>query len=267
VDSYGVEVMMGFKDHKGDFSYGIDGNFNFARNKVIEFDEPENPVPWQVRTGKPQDALLLYKWIGIFRDEEHLLSYPHVEGAQPGDLVLEDYNDDKKIDGSDRQLFPFTDTPEITFGINAHVKYRNWEVGALIQGHGRGLKRLDDDIQRGLAGNYFRRDAIGRWTPDNKEASRPRAFNWQDEYWRSDDFVSTYFYDKISFARLKNLQLSYSLPRSILNSVKAKDMKVYFSGQNLWLLWSAQHFADPEINSVSNYPLMKIFSFGAQISF
>ncbi|MDD4191431.1 MAG: TonB-dependent receptor [Mangrovibacterium sp.] len=267
VDSYGVEVMMGFKDHKGEFSYGIDGNFNFARNKVIEFDEPENPVPWQVRTGKPQDALLLYKWTGIFRDEEHLASYPHVEGAQPGDLVLEDYNDDKKIDGSDRQLLPFTDTPEITFGINAHVKYRNWELSALIQGHGRGLKRLDDDIQRGLAGNYFRRDAIDRWTPDHTDASRPRAFNWQDEYWRSDDFASTYFYDKISFARLKNLQLSYSLPQRILNSVNVKAMKVYFSGQNLWLLWSAQHFADPEINSVSHYPLMKIFSFGAQISF
>ncbi|WP_166642944.1 TonB-dependent receptor [Sunxiuqinia elliptica] len=267
VDNYGFELVLGYNDHKGDFKYGVNGNFNFARNKIIEFDEPERSVPWQVRTGKPQGALLLYNWIGIFKDQEHLDSYPHVAGAQPGDLILEDYNEDGKIDGADRQLFPLTATPEITFGLNVNLKYKSWELSALLQGQGKALRRLDDDIQRGLAGNYFMRDAIDRWTPENTEASRPRAFNWQDEYWRSDDYVSTYFYDDISFARVKNLQLSYTLPKRTMNSLKVKDMKLYFSGQNLWLLWSAQDLVDPENANVSTYPLMKILSVGAQITF
>jgi len=211
--------------------------------------------------------LLLYKWIGIFDDEEDVNSYPHVSGAEPGDLILEDYNDDKKIDGLDRQLFPLTSTPELTFGLNLNLKYRNWEFSTLIQGHGRAWRRLDTNIQRGLAGNYFVRDSEDRWTPENTDGTRPRAFNWSDEYWRSDDFVSTYFYDDISFARVKNLQLSYTIPGSVLKSVRAKDMKIYFSGQNLWTLWSAQDFTDPEQAGVSSYPLQRIISLGAQISF
>ncbi len=267
VDNYGFELVMGYTEHRGDFSYGINGNLNFARNKIIEFDEAENPIEWQIRTGKPQGALLLYKWIGIFRDQEHLDSYPHVTGAQPGDLILEDYNKDGKIDGADRQLFPLTSIPEITFGLNFNLKYKNWELGGLVQGHGRAWRRLDTNIQRGLAGNYFMRDAIGRWTPDHIDASRPRAFNWEDEYWRSDAYLSTYFYEDISFARLKNLQISYTLPSKVLNSVRAKDIQLYFSGQNLWVIWSAQDFTDPELNNVRTYPLMRILSFGGKISF
>jgi TonB-linked SusC/RagA family outer membrane protein len=267
VDSKGFELVLGYNDTRGDFSYNINGNLNFARNKIIEFDEPAQSVEWQVRTGLPQGALLLYKWIGIFDDEEDVNSYPHVSGAEPGDLILEDYNDDKKIDGLDRQLFPLTSTPELTFGLNLNLKYRNWEFSTLIQGHGRAWRRLDTNIQRGLAGNYFVRDSENRWTPENTDGTRPRAFNWSDEYWRSDDFVSTYFYDDISFARVKNLQLSYTIPGSVLKSVRAKDMKIYFSGQNLWTLWSAQDFTDPEQAGVSSYPLQRIISLGAQISF
>ena len=267
VDSRGFELVLGYNDAKGDFSYGINGNLNFARNKIIEFDEPTQSVAWQVRTGKPQGALLLYKWIGIFKDEANLDSYPHVSGAAPGDLILEDYNKDGKIDGADRQLFPLTATPELSFGVDFNMKYRNWQLTALVQGVGRAWRRLDTNIQRGLAGNYFMRDAIGRWTTENTDASRPRAFNWNDEYWRSDDFVSTYFYDDISFARLKSLQLSYTIPGSVLKSIRAKDMKVYFSGQNLWTIWSAQDFTDPELAGVNSYPLTRILALGAQISF
>jgi TonB-linked SusC/RagA family outer membrane protein len=267
VDSKGFELVLGYNDTRGDFSYSINGNLNFARNKIIEFDEPAQSVEWQVRTGLPQGALLLYKWIGIFDDEDDVNSYPHVSGAEPGDLILEDYNGDEKIDGLDRQLFPLTATPELTFGLNLNLKYRNWEFSTLIQGHGRAWRRLDTNIQRGLAGNYFMRDATDRWTPENTDGSRPRAFNWNDEYWRSDDFVSTYFYDDVSFARVKNLQLSYTIPGNVLKYIRAKDARVYFSGQNLFTLWSAQDFTDPEQAGVSSYPLQRILSLGAQISF
>jgi len=267
VDSKGFELILGYNDSKGDFRYNISGNLNFALNKVIEFDEPAQSVPWQVRTGLPMGAHLLYKCIGVFNDQEDINSYPHASGADPGDLILEDYNNDNKIDGLDRQLFPLTTTPELTFGLNINLKYRNWDLSTLIQGHGRAWRRLDTNIQRGLAGNYFLRDAKDRWTIDNTDGTRPRSFNWSDEYWRSDDYVSTYFYDDISFARLKNLQLSYTIPGIILKSIRSKDMKIYFSGENLFTLWSAQDFTDPEQGTVGSYPIMRILSLGAQISF
>src|SRR5690606_38618661 len=112
VDNKGVEMALGYNGKTGSFSYNLHGTFSFARNKVIEFDEPERSVPWQVRTGKPQGAQLLYKSIGVFRDEEHVNSMPHVPGARPGDLIIEDYDKDGQITPDDRILIPLTEDPE-----------------------------------------------------------------------------------------------------------------------------------------------------------
>jgi len=61
VESKGFELVLGYNDMAGDFAYSINGNIAFARNKIIEYDEPERNVPWQVRTGHPIGATLLYK--------------------------------------------------------------------------------------------------------------------------------------------------------------------------------------------------------------
>ncbi|MBC7745889.1 MAG: SusC/RagA family TonB-linked outer membrane protein, partial [Flavobacterium sp.] len=92
VDNKGFEVELGYRDGGKDFTYSFNGNVSFARNKVIEFDEPERQVAWQVQTGQPQGAELLYKAIGIFRDEQQVTSVPHVEGARPGDIIIQDYD-------------------------------------------------------------------------------------------------------------------------------------------------------------------------------
>lgn len=267
VENYGFELLLGYQGRSRDFSYNVEGNVAFARNKIIESDEPERPVPWQVRTGLPQGAHLLYKAIGIFDDWEEVNSTPHVAGAEPGDIIIEDYDGDGEITGADRQLFPLTTTPELSFGLSFHLMYRNWELSGLFQGHGRALRRINPNIQQGLSGNYFMYDAIDRWTPENPGGSKPKAFNWSEEYWRS-SHITTYFYHDMSFVRLKNVQLSYNLPESFMNKVGVKNTKVYVSGQNPWLVWAAQDIQDPESrNGMNSYPLMKTFALGAQISF
>src|SRR5690606_6017551 len=105
---------------KGDFWYGVNGNIAFARNKVVEFDEPARNVPWQVRTGHPHGILLLYKSAGIFRDEEQVSSLPHVSGARPGDIIIEDYDNNGTIDSNDMILFDQTADPEMTYGMTFH---------------------------------------------------------------------------------------------------------------------------------------------------
>jgi len=268
VDNKGFELILGYNNKYGDFMYSFEGNFAFVRNEIIESDEPERPVPWQVRTGKPQGAELLYKAIGIFDDWEEVESTPHVIGAEPGDIIIEDYDGDGEITGKDRQLFTLTTTPEITFGLNFNFSYRNWELSGLFQGHGRALRRINPSIQQGMAGNYFMYDAIDRWTPDNPDGSKPKAFNWNEEYWRS-THITDYFYHNMSFVRLKNLRLSYTIPHSALESISVlKDARVYISGQNLWLVWAAQHIQDPELrHGMGAYPIMKVMAVGAQISF
>ena len=284
VDNKGVEIVLGYDDRRKDFSYSFNGNLAFARNKVVEFDEPARQVPWQVLTGHPQGSQLLYKAIGIFRDEEQINNTPHVDGARPGDIIIQDFDKDDEITNDDRILFPKTVNPEITFGFSFNLRYKNWGLTGLIQGSGNAMRRVHQQLQ-GMAGNYFAYDAEGRWTPDNIDASKPRSFDRNDAYWR-ENYVTDYSYQNAAYARMKNLQLVYTIPERIQNIIRLKDAQVYVSGQNLFLIYSGNKVLDPEIGGIAtmtgsvargydpyaipgitNYPIMKIYTIGARISF
>lgn len=266
VDNKGFEAILGYNQRTGAVRYGFSGNFAFSRNIVQEFDEPERSVPWQVRTGGPQGAQLLYRSAGVFRDWDHVNSLPHVPGARPGDIIIEDYDGDGQITPDDRTLFPLTTTPEITYGLSFNVGYGSWDLRGLIQGQGRALRYIYTDGRQGTAGNYFQYDADGRWTPDNPNASKPRAFERGEEYWRN-THITDHHYADVSFARLKNIQLSYTLPRSLQQAVSLSDARVYVSGQNLLLLYSGNPIMDPEVGGMGSYPIMKVVTLGAQITF
>jgi TonB-dependent starch-binding outer membrane protein SusC len=267
VDNKGFEILMGYNDYRGDFKYKFTGNIAFARNEIVEYDEPERSVPWQVRTGKPQGAQLLYKSMGIFRDEAHVNSMPHVPGARPGDIIIEDYDGDEEITNDDRQLFPLTTTPELTFGASFNLNYKSWELSGLLQGHGRAIRHIYTDERIGTGGNYFQYDADDRWTPENPNGTKPRAYERVEEYWRS-TYLTDYAYADISYLRLKNLQLNYNIPPNIMDKISIiQSAKIYLAGQNLWLIYSGNKIMDPEVGGMGSYPIMKVMSIGAQIVF
>ena len=272
VDNRGFEVVLGYTDHGKDFSYSINGNLAFARNKVIEFDEPAAQVPWQTLTGHPRGSQLLYNAIGIFRDEAQISNTPHVAGARPGDIILEDFDGDKEITPDDRILYTDTGTPEITFGSSFHVKYKNWSLDGLIQGQGN-VMRITYGEYQGMGGNYYAYDAEGRWTPDNIDVEKPRAFERTQAYWRW-DYRSNYYYHNSAYARMKNLKLTYTLPEKIQNAIHTANAEVYVSGQNLFMFYeSGTKVLDPEANgdrpyhgNSRQYPLMRVYAIGVRIT-
>jgi hypothetical protein len=232
---------------------------------VVEFDEPATSVEWQRLTGHPQNSQLLYKAIGIFADEAQINSTPHVDGARPGDIILEDYNKDGKITADDRTLLLKTNIPEITFGISFNLAYKSWSLNGLFQGAGNLMKQVYTDYI-GLSGNYMAWDAVDRWTPDNIHATKPRAVDRTAAYWRT-DYPNDFYYHKCDYLRMKNLQLVYTLPAKIQETVHLKNAQVYLSGQNLFLIYNKNKIQDPEINDFNSYPLMRVYAVGARISF
>ncbi len=276
VDNKGFELALGYNERAGDFSYSINGNLAFARNKVIEFDEPAASVPWQKLTGKPQASQLVYHAIGIFKDQDQIDKTPHVDGAIPGDIIIQDYNNDGQIDADDRILNTKTVNPEITYGISFNLSYRNWALSGLVQGAGNSSRQVLVGLQ-GLSGNYFAYDAEGRWTPENINATKPRAFDRTDPYWRN-AYVTDYSYQNSAYGRLKNLQLTYTIPANLLSKIHFKTAEVYVSGQNLFLIYNKNKMLDPEvggINTISsaptrpgvyNYPIMRVYAFGVRVS-
>ena len=267
VDNKGFELILSYNERQSGLRYGFSGNFAFARNTIIEYDEPERSVPWQQRTGNPMGSFLIYESDGIFRDWDHVNSLPHVPGARPGDIIIKDYDGDGVITPDDRVLYPFTTTPEITFGFSFNVGYKNWNLRGLIQGQGRATRHMFTDDRQGTAGNYFAYQADGRWTEDNPDATRPRSFERLEPYWRTATWRTDYNYANTSFARLKNLELSYTIPPSLMNSLGIKNARVYVSGNNLLLLYSGNPIMDPETSGMGGYPIMRVIALGAEISF
>ncbi len=266
VDNRGFEATLGFRDNRGNISYRFTGNVGFARNEIVEFDEPQRSVSWQERTGNPMGSELLYKSAGIFRDWDHVNSLPHVPGARPGDIIIEDIDGDGEITTDDRILFTQTATPELTFGFSFDFAYKNWDLRGLIQGHSRTMRDIFTDGRIGTAGNYFQWDADDRWTPDNIDATKPRAFERSEEYWRSSHRTDFHLIDN-SYVRLRNLQVTYTVPASLSSRIGASDLKFYSAGQNLFLLYSGNDVMDPENWGMGAYPIMRTITFGATLSF
>ena len=266
VDSKGFEIVLEFNDRKGDFGYGISGNYSFARNKIINFDEAPKNVPWQTLTGHPQGVLTLYKSIGIFRDQAQIDATPHVAGARPGDIIIEDYDKNGKITTDDKIIFDKSADPESTFGLSFHFEYKNWSLRGLIQGAGATMRNIASDVMTGLVGNYYAYEAEDRWTVDNINATKPRAYEREEPYWRT-SYATDYNYQLGGYVRMKNLSLNYSVPKHLLKAVLMKDANLYFSSTNPFLIYNQNKIMDPEQGNMNQYPIMKVYTLGLKVTF
>lgn len=269
VDSHGFEAVLGYNDKSGDFSYSVNGNFAFARNKIVEYDEPARSVDWQVMTGHPIGAILQYNAIGIFDSNAEYLSLPHVSDTYnggAGGIIIQDRDGSGTITADDKVIYDLSTTPEITYGVTINLAYKNFSLSTLFQGVGNTWYRAGFPIM-GTWGNYFQYYADGRWTPDNITADKPRIFERVEDFWR-ESYLTDFDYYNHAFCRWKNLEIAYTVPQNLLKNLKMKDLKVYFSGQNLALLYNAFDMKmDPETADVNSYPLAKVYAVGVKVAF
>src|SRR5690606_15320988 len=117
VDNSGFEAALGYNNRKGSYSWGINGNLAFTRNKIIEFAEPAVVVACLRLTVNPQPSTPLYYCLGISRDDAYVRSYPSVPGARSVDLSMENVDATGVIAPADLILWTKTATPDITYGM------------------------------------------------------------------------------------------------------------------------------------------------------
>lgn len=268
VDNRGFEIIAGYhKEINNDFRLDLSGNIAYNHNEVVFMDEPERAVPWQQRTGHPYGATLLYNAIGIFADQAEVDALPSWTDAGPGDVIFEDVSGDGEITADDRILLDKTDAPEIFYGISLDATYKNWTLSVLAQGQGTYYRMNIQDGRRGEAGNYFQWSFDNRWTPENRNTDVARAYNRDDAYWAFDVNNSTYHYDNMAYCRLKNAVLTYHIPQSVFGTSGISRASVYFSGNNLFLIYAAQKNFDPEIGAPMTYPAIRTLAIGARVTF
>jgi TonB-linked SusC/RagA family outer membrane protein len=265
VGNRGFDFNLGYNDQAGDFRYQISLNGGYAKNEILFWDEAPGAPEYQLSTGSPMFTSLYYNAIGIFRNQEDLDNYPHWSGAQPGDIIFEDVNQDGVIDANDRVRNQFNNIPRYTGGLNINMQYRGFDLAILFQGAAGAVQYIS--TESGEIGNYLQSFAENRWTPENPNASGPRTFNRGNEYWMNN--ANTHFLHRTDYVRLKNLQFGYNLPATITERIGMQGLRVYVGGFNL--LTYAPDFKDfdPEMTSAAGtaYPLQKVVNGGLTLTF
>lgn len=266
VNSNGIEGLLSYNNQAGEFTYGVSGNFTYATNEVVYIDEAPGVIHYQQQTGRPMWTPLLYRVIGIYRTEEDLETYPSVPGAQLGDLIIEDYDGDGEITADDMSRTGFSNIPQLTYGFSLNGGWRNFDLNVLFAG--QAIVNQYVLPESGTIGNYYSSWVDNRWSPTNPDGTYPRVSERASSAVSGGLYPSNFWLQNTSFLRLKNIQLGYNLPSSLLSRIKLSNLRVYASAFNLFTITKVQDY-DPEGNQGSGqfYPQQRIINLGVNVKF
>ncbi|RAJ87975.1 TonB-linked SusC/RagA family outer membrane protein [Chitinophaga dinghuensis] len=265
---YEVEVEYNNRSHK--VQYFVKGQISFAKNKILYRDEPMAKYPWMTQTGKSIGQAFGYKYVGMFKDVEDVFNSPKLitsvpmQNLFPGALKFADLNGDGIIDDNDK-LAMGVNQPRYVSGLSFGFSYKGFDFSTLFQGSFDYVI----NIQRGsLAYSRPERQSVpfnlGRWTPWTTDVTYPALADGQGS-----PQSSTYWYRRGDYVRWKNVEVGYAIPPSLLKRKMVKNIRVYFNGYNLALVYNKLPVAiDPESamsSSIGEYPQQRIYNVGLQV--
>ena len=267
MNSQGVELQAGYRDHFGKVNFDFNGNFSYNKNKIIYFDEAPLSEPYQKLEGQPLDASLVYKSIGIYRSQRDLDDHVNYPGATVGGLIFADLNGDGVINSNDAYRYDVSTFPKMQFGLNFAFDYKAFDLSILLQGQSGAKWRLNNGFNSGANGNGLEYVANNSYSLTNVDAElpliEPNGFAGSN---------SDFYYHDITWLRFKTAQLGYSLPAKLISKGKISALRFYVSANNLFIIYnnlSKYGFGDPEFLSGNGgiYPNMKTLSVGLNLTF
>lgn len=263
ITNKGIEIELGWQDRIGDFSYSVRGNVATLKNEVTKMHESlaaiqqgsvVNVPMTRFEVGQPAWYFYGYKYIGA--------------NPETGDAVFEDVDGDGAITPNDKTYIG-KGIADFTYGITLTASYKGFD--AIIFGTGSqgadilyGAQRVDCNLNTLTA---FTED---RWTPNHKTGTMPRsgASNYADFMASSGSvFDGSYF-------KIKQIQLGYTLPKSLLKKVAVESLRIYGSLEDFFTFTNYPGF-DPEVTGVGSslgidkgaYPNSKKVVLGLSLSF
>ncbi len=286
----GIEFSIAHSRKIGEFSYGIKGNFNFARRMNVYVERgPFQSSLDKWRNGAENrwsDIGWGFVYDGQFQNRDEIANAPLQNGNQgntlelPGDFRYEDVNGDGLINDLDTKPLFWTGNPKLFYGATFTMNWKGLDFVALLQGSGKYTLRFNEVYAELLAfrGNtpaYFydrwhladQYDPNSEWVSGKWPATRfvqqmGATYN-ESEKWRRD----------ASYIRLKSLEIGYTFDLEILRKVGMTNLRVYSNAHNVFTI--ADPFVkpfDPEKIEGSyqaglTYPLMRSFNLGVDINF
>jgi TonB-linked SusC/RagA family outer membrane protein len=242
-----AEILRGAEDG---LSWTADFNIAKNRNRVTELYENE-PIAAgmasRAMVGQPLGVFYGYVTDGIFRDQAEVDAHARQSArTAPGDVRFKDLNNDGVINDEDRVVIG-SPWPEFEGGLTNTLSYGGFDLSVFTQfSYGNDIYNANRTYQEAYGASFDNATerALDRWTPENPDATEPRAI-WGDP--NNNSRSSDRFIEDGSYLRLKNAVIGYSLPTSTASRLGFRSLRFYLQGQNL-LTFTRYGGFDPEVN-------------------
>jgi TonB-dependent starch-binding outer membrane protein SusC len=280
----GVDMELSYRNNWGDF--GFNGSFVFTtyNNEITKVAEGVDFFDWggsriggfvRNEVGHPISSFYGYQVDGLFRDWNEVSEAPRQDGAEPGFFRYADVSADtaNAITPLDRTYIG-NPNPDFTYGINLAFTWRNFDLTTFLYGsQGNDIFNWNKwwiDFWPSFQGVKSKDLLYNSWTPERPNATVPKASNKSN--FSTNAVPNSYYIEDGSYLKMKNIQLGYSLPTTLLDRVSIKSLRVYVQAVNLFTITKYSGL-DPEIAGedrnfgvdYGNYPNVKQFIFGVNL--
>ncbi|HTL08297.1 MAG TPA: TonB-dependent receptor [Chitinophagaceae bacterium] len=288
VSNKGIELQLGYNTKLGGVNLNFSGNITTVKNRIEKLNggSPIGDEFGRIEEGYSMFYLWGYKVGGIFQDQASINAWKaaHPKGDanvggytyKPGDMYFQDVygnpaagskarhsnTPDSLVNSNDRTYLGKT-IPGYYYGFSAAAEWNGFDLSIFFQGVGDVQKynrvRAGLEAMSGAANQWA--TTLNRWTAGNPSATMPRAvFGDPGAFNR----VSDRYVENASYLRLKNLQIGYKLPSSLINKTKvAQNLRLYVSAVNLFTVTKYKGL-DPENDII---PVTRQFLVGITASF
>lgn len=284
----GFELELNYGDTVNGFDYNIGFNLSTIHNEMLKAD-PNQVLygsAWkgsghfvtQTLKGYPVASFWLYQTNGIFQSDTEAAAYVNSKGerlqpdAEAGDIRFIDTNGDGSIDANDK-VYSGSGIPKVEANLSFSGSYKNFDLSfQLGSAWGHKLYNVNRLYYEGMdAGRNYFRSTLNAWTPQNTGSDIPRAVLGDPN---QNTRESDRFLENGNFVRLRQLQLGYSLPKTLAKKLFLEKCRLYVSGENLFTITKYSGI-DPEFSSsildtgVDSfvYPFTRSYVVGLQVTF
>ncbi len=277
----GFELMVNHRNEVGLWNYSIGGNIAFIKNEVTDLGTGGQPIATgnvfgagdfvsYTEIGMPMAYFYGYETDGIFQTDEEAEAYGALPDAQAGDVIFVDTNGDGAVDGQDKVMIG-NPHPDFTYGLNMEVKYKGFDLSLFLQGS-KGNDLYNGVFRYDLNTTNMPVTALERWTGEGSTNLYPRISHSDPN---QNNRVSDRFIEDGSYMRIKNVQLGYTLPKTVVDKLKISNFRLYVAASNLFTFTDYSGL-DPEIGSRGTleigidrgfYPAARTFMAGINVTF
>lgn len=250
-------------------------NYTYNRNKKLYDDKPDQIWKYQNLAGFAYNQQFGLIAEGLFKDQDDIDNWYKQEfgTVQPGDIKYRDVNGDGVVNTYDKVAIGYTTVPEINYGFGVSAAWHGFDASVFFTGVAHVTRIISGQLLFGASynimslGQVYEDVAVNHWTKanPNPNAEYPRISLNKIE---NNQQASTYWQRDMSFMRLKNAEIGYTIPKKYTKKIGLSSVRVYAQGTNL-LTFSKFKLWDPELDaSYGNvYPTVRTVTFGVNLNF